>query len=173
MLEFPMVTRVGAASPDHDAVYTTGLVPVQIEVQTDDGPALLNLSQAAAADLVERLETYLRFRGSPKLLPTLCYPFGRPVPPKVCAALGEQFPRMSVAYVALFSRLFSMAVIGYRRLRATWTRHACGQLLSRKRIGRCDCQPSLAAGALRLFRHSQCTVRQRAVYRLTHSAPSG
>jgi|GraSoiStandDraft_4_1057263.scaffolds.fasta_scaffold281728_2 hypothetical protein len=64
MLEFPMVTRVGAANPDYDAVYTTGLVPVQIEVQTDDGPALLNLSQAAAADLVERLETYLRDRGS-------------------------------------------------------------------------------------------------------------
>jgi hypothetical protein len=65
MLEFPMVTRVGAASPVYDAVYTTRLVPVQIEVQTDDGPAVLNLSQAAAADLVERLERYLRARGCP------------------------------------------------------------------------------------------------------------
>ena len=64
MLELPMITRVGAVSPDYNAVYTTGLVPVQIEVQTADGSALLNLSQAAAADLAERLATYLRVRGS-------------------------------------------------------------------------------------------------------------
>lgn len=64
MISFGLITRVGPATsiPKRHlgSINTTGFA---IEVQTDGGPGILELTQNAAGELAEQLAIYLQGRG--------------------------------------------------------------------------------------------------------------
>jgi hypothetical protein len=63
MQNWPVITRISAASIDLSDAGSEVASPFRIEVQTDSGPAVLRLSQDAAAQLAEELGTYLQVHG--------------------------------------------------------------------------------------------------------------
>jgi hypothetical protein len=58
-----MITKIGSAVSEPQG--STPAIPFRAEVQTDDGPMVLNLTQNAAAELKVELEKYLQARGYP------------------------------------------------------------------------------------------------------------